>query len=70
MIFRTLSERTTGRGVSGSVANGGLELSRTFLLANIFQGECEAGILSLDNSNFAEGTLAYHTKKSEMIKVD
>lgn len=71
MMFLTLSERTTELGVScGSVANEGFELPRTFLLADIFQGERETGVLSLDNSNFAEGTLANDTKESKMIKVD
>lgn len=70
MIFRTLSERTTGTSVSYSFPdNAGLE-QLTFFFANVFQGKCESGILSLHNSNFSECTLSDDSQEAEMVEVD
>jgi hypothetical protein len=49
---------------------GEMELQRTFLFANIFQGERKASVLSLDDSNLSEGTFANDAEQTEMIKVD
>lgn len=42
----------------------------TFIFANVFQGEGQAGVLSLDDANLSKSTFAHDAQESEMIEVD
>ena len=71
-MFRTLSDRTTALRVSaGPTLRIGLMYSiLTFIFANVFQGEGQTGILSLDDANLAKGTFSHHSQESKMVEVD
>lgn len=72
MMFRTLSDRTTVSHVSldRRPPMGPLAHMLTFIFANVFQGEGQAGILSLDDANLSKGTFAHDAQESEMIEID
>jgi hypothetical protein len=41
----------------------------TFILSYILEGECEAGVLALDDAHLAEGALADDTQQAEVVEV-
>ena len=67
MMFRTLSDRTTGKAVSMTAWTG--NPARTFIFADVLESKGIAGILAFDDADFAKGALANHTKESEMVQV-
>ena len=42
----------------------------TFIFANVFQGEGQAGVLPLDDANLSECTFSHDAQESEMVEVD
>jgi hypothetical protein len=42
----------------------------TFIFANVFQSKSETRILSFNDADFTESTLAYYSKKSKVIQID
>lgn len=42
----------------------------TFIFANVFQGEGQAGIFSLDDADLPKRTFPHHSQESEMVEVD
>lgn len=42
----------------------------TFIFANVFQGEGQAGVLSLNDANLSERTFPHYSQESEMVEVD
>lgn len=72
MMFRTLSDRTTVLHVSldhGSPIDPTWHML-TFIFANIFQCEGQAGILSFDDANLSKCSFAHHSQESEVVEVD
>lgn len=45
-------------------------VQHTFLLANVFECECQARVLPLDNAHLSEGTFSDHAKEAKVIEVD
>lgn len=70
MMFRTLSDRTTGHLVSLRVQGpSDCTTTLTLIFANVFQRESQAGILALYDPHLSERTLPYYPKESEMIQI-
>jgi phage-related protein len=42
---------------------------RTFIFADVFQGERATGIFALDDTNFAEGSFANDPKQTKVVKI-
>jgi hypothetical protein len=42
---------------------------RTFIFADVFQGERATGIFALDDTNFAEGSFANDSKQTKVVKI-
>lgn len=42
----------------------------TLLLANIFEGKCQACVFPLDNANLSKGAFSDHAKEAEVVEVD
>jgi hypothetical protein len=42
---------------------------RTFIFSYVFERECEAGVLSLDNAHFSKGALADDSQQAEVVEV-
>jgi hypothetical protein len=43
---------------------------RTFILANVLEGEGQAGVLALDDTDLAESAFADDPQKSKMVEID
>ena len=67
-MFRTLSERTTGKPVSRCVQKLGPPL--TLIFANVLQREGQSCILPLHNAHLSECTFSYHAEELEVVEVN
>ena len=48
-------------------SNGCLKL--TFILANVFEGKSQSRVLTFNNADFAESTLAHNSEEAEVVEV-
>lgn len=66
-MFRTLSDRMTVPCISRCPT--GRAISRTLILADILQGECQSGVLPFNNSNLSKRALPDDPQQSEVIEI-
>ena len=72
MMFRTLSDRTTGYGISpqSMPCIPAYRVVGTFIFADVFQRECQARVFPLNDPHLAKCAFAYHSKQAEVVEID
>lgn len=50
--------------------HGGVRCERTFILAQVFEGEGQAGVFALDDADLAKGALADDAEEFEVVELD
>ena len=43
---------------------------QTFIFPYVLEGECEAGVFSLDNADLAKGAFAHDSQQAKVVEVD